>query len=265
MTRELDTARELAIEAGRLISASLGRAAMVDRKSAVDLVTEVDRQAEALIKDGLASAFPQTPIVAEETAGNERPSGPYWCVDPLDGTTNFVHGLPHCAVSIALVGDDGPVVAVVHDPCKQETFAATRNGPATLNESPITVSGAESLDEALLVTGFPYNRRQNLDFYLTYFRLFLGHARDVRRLGSAALDLCYVAAGRFDGFWEWGLHPWDTAAGWLIAERAGGLVTDFSGARHDPWEPQVLATNGRIHQAALEILAEATAAAGNPP
>ena len=258
VTLELDTAGQLAVEAGRLIAESLGRATCVDRKSAVDLVTEVDRHAESIIKQGLAEAFPNIPIVAEESSANERPEGRYWCVDPLDGTTNFVHGLPHCAVSIALLDEDGPCAAVVHDPCKQETFAATREGPATLNDSPIGVSAAERLDEALLVTGFPYDRRAHIDFYLTYFRLFLVHARDVRRLGSAALDLCYVAAGRFDGFWEWGLHPWDTAAGWLIVERAGGRVTGFSGARFDPWRPQVLATNGLIHDAALAVLADAS-------
>jgi myo-inositol-1(or 4)-monophosphatase len=135
-------------------------------------------------------------------------------------------------------------------------FAAVRGGGAMLNGERIRVSQAGALDEALFVTGFPYDRRQHLKFYLSYFESFIRRCRDVRRFGSASLDLCYVAAGRFDGFWEWRLKPWDTAAGWLIVEEAGGRVTDFDGSCYDPWLPRILATNGRVHDEALAILAE---------
>ncbi|RMD81600.1 MAG: inositol monophosphatase [Candidatus Dadabacteria bacterium] len=260
MKAELAVATELAQQAGGLIAANLGRVGHVGHKSPVNLVTEVDTAAERLIVDGLTKAFPDAAIVAEETAADSRPAGPCWYVDPIDGTTNFVHGLPHCAVSIALVVDREPAVGVVHDPCKRETFTATRNGPARLNGEPIRVSEAASLADSLLVTGFPYDRCQRLDFYVSFFREFLARCRDVRRFGSAALDLCYVAAGRFDGFWEFGLRPWDTAAGWLVVERAGGRVTDFAGCGFDPWKPQVLATNGRVHEEALAVLAQAASA-----
>jgi myo-inositol-1(or 4)-monophosphatase len=152
------------------------------------------------------------------------------------------------------VDADGPRVAVVNDPFREEMFEAERGHGASVNGRPLRVSAIEALGDALLVTGFPYDRREYLGFYLAYLEAFLETAIDVRRFGSAALDLCYVAAGRFDGFWEWKLQPWDTAAGWLIVMEAGGRISDFSGAAFDPWGPQILATNGRIHEAALGVL-----------
>ncbi len=256
MLEELRIAEDLARTAGTTIASALGSQIEISRKSAVDLVTEIDRKAEAQIVDGLERAFPGVAIVAEERYDGSRPSGAAWLVDPLDGTVNFVHGLAHCSVSIALLDASGPLVAVVHDPCKSETFCASRGGGANLNGHPIRASQESLLADALLVTGFPYDRKARLDFYLAYFRAFIARARDLRRLGSAALDLCYVAAGRFDGFWEWGLHPWDTAAGWLVLTEAGGLVSDFDGSDFDPWLPRILATNGRIHDEALAVLAE---------
>lgn len=230
----------------------------MERKSAVDLVTEIDRAAEDIVVRGLAAAFPDHDIVAEESS--PRPadgSRRCWYVDPLDGTTNFVHGLPHCAVSLAMAEPDGTVAAaVVFDPFKDEMFTATRGGGAMLNDEPIVVSRAAALDEALFVTGFPYDRRQHAKFYLAYFEAFMRRCRDVRRFGSASLDLCYVAMGRFDGFWEWRLKPWDTAAGWLIVEEAGGRVTDFDGRGYDPWLPRILATNTRVHDESLAVLAD---------
>ncbi len=251
---ELAVARRLAVAAGEIIRSALGGSARVERKSPLNLVTEVDRAAERLIVSGLHAAFPQHHVVAEESTDGREKDGPCWYVDPLDGTTNFVHGLPHCAVSIALVDDGGARVAVVNDPFRVELFEAERGTGAWLNGQPIRTSATGSLGDALLATGFPYDRREHLPFYLSYLEAFLATALDIRRFGSAALDLCYVAAGRFDGFWEWKLHPWDTAAGWLIVEEAGGRITDFRGRAYDPRLPQVLATNGPIHAQALEVL-----------
>lgn len=252
---ELEVARRLALAAGELVRDGLGGATRVDHKSPVDLVTEIDHAAEALIIEGLREAFPDDPVVAEETEASRKHADRCWYVDPLDGTINFVHGLPHCSVSIGLAEHGRMSVAVVNDPCKNELFEAERGTPSTLNGESIAASATENLGESLLVTGLPYDRRDHLDFYLSYMEAFLHTAQDVRRFGSAALDLCYVAAGRFDGFWEWNLKPWDTAAGWLIVEQAGGRVSDFDASAYDPWMPRILATNGRVHEQALAVLA----------
>jgi len=251
---EIDTAVFLAREAGAVIRRDFGRSWDVERKSPINLVTKTDRAAELLIVTGLQRAFPGDAIVAEESGGGGRPVGRTWVIDPLDGTTNFVHGLPHCAVSIALLDENGPRVAVVYDPCKDELFTAESGGGAWCNGGKLSVSAETELGEALLVTGFPYDRREYSAFYLSYFERFLHAARDLRRFGAAALDLCYVAAGRFDGFFEWKLHPWDTAAGWLIVEEAGGRVTNFAGTPYDPWGVRILATNGHIHEQAVREL-----------
>jgi myo-inositol-1(or 4)-monophosphatase len=256
MSRELTVATRLALEAGDLIRQAIDGRKRVEHKSPVNLVTETDRRCESLIVGGLRREFPDHQIVAEESAASPPGAGPCWYVDPLDGTINFVHGIPHCSVSIALAVDAEVRVAVVYDPCRQEVFDAERGAGARLNGSPITVSSTEGLGAALLVTGFPYDRREHARFYLSYFEAFMLQCQDVRRFGSAALDLCYVAAGRFDGFWEWKLHPWDTAAGWLVVEEADGRVTDFDGATYDPWGPRILATNARIHDEAMAILAQ---------
>ncbi len=248
-------ARELALEAGAFIRRAFGESRNVEFKSAVDLVTDVDRGAQAIVVDGIRRAFPADTIVAEEDVGQAAVAGPCWYVDPLDGTTNFVHALPHFAVSIAFLDDGAARSAAVYDPSKDELFLAERGSGAFLGDRRLAVSRVAELDRALLVTGFPYDRREHTDLYLGYFREFLRAAQDVRRFGSASLDLCYVAAGRFDGFWEWKLHPWDTAAGWLILEEAGGRVTDFDGGPYDPWLPRILATNGAIHDEALGVMA----------
>jgi len=254
MSRELTVATRLALEAGVLIRDAIDDRKQVEHKSPVNLVTETDRRCESLIVGGLQREFPAHHIVAEESRSSRPGPGPCWYVDPLDGTTNFVHGIPHCSVSIALAVDEEVRVAVVHDPCRRELFDAERDRGARLNGSPITVSSTAALAEALLVTGFPYDRRDHAPFYLSYFEAFMLACQDVRRFGSAALDLCYVAVGRFDAFWEWKLNPWDTAAGWLIVEEAGGRVTDFDGARYDPWAPRILATNARVHEEAMAVL-----------
>jgi myo-inositol-1(or 4)-monophosphatase len=265
---------QLALEAGAFIREAMGAGRNVEHKSAVDLVTDVDRGSEALVIAGIRAAFPSDTIVAEEDSagrGGVRPSAPKglsWCIDPLDGTTNFVHGLPHFAVSIAVLDDGAPRAAAVYDPCKDELFRAERGGGAFAGNASdraarrLSVSAVPALDEALLVTGFPYDRREHADVYLRYFRDFMCSARDLRRYGSASLDLCYVAAGRFDGFFEWKLHPWDTAAGWLVVEEAGGRVTDFGGGGYDAWLPRILATNGTIHDEALALLSRIAAETG---
>lgn len=261
---------ELALQAGAMIREAVGVRRTVEHKGAVDLVTDVDRRAQAIVVDGIRAAFPDDAIVAEEDDAHAPSDGPCWYVDPLDGTTNFVHALPHFAVSIAYFDEGRPEAAAVYDPCKDELFRARRGhgafaGPGA--DGPrggcrLAVSGVEALDQALLVTGFPYDRRDHAPMYLEYFREFLCSAQDLRRYGSASLDLCYVAAGRFDGFWEWKLHPWDTAAGWLVVTEAGGRVSDFDGAPYDPWLPRILASNGAIHDEALAVLARADAATG---
>jgi len=183
------------------------------------------------------------------------PHEPYvWYLDPLDGTTNFAHGFPHFAVSLALERGGKLLLGIVHDPLRNETFCARRGGGASLNGRPIHVSAVTDLEQALLGTGFPYDRREHLDFYLGFLADFMVRAQGVRRVGSAALDLCYVACGRLDGFWEWKLKPWDTAAGALIVAEAGGVVTDFRGAAFDAFGEQTLASNGSLHATMTRIL-----------
>jgi myo-inositol-1(or 4)-monophosphatase len=253
----IEVARAAALAAGELIRNAGDVRQSVEHKSSVDLVTQIDRAAERLIVERLSDAFPTHAVVAEESSPRaEDPDRPCWYVDPLDGTTNFVHGLQHSAVSIALMLPPGNVAsAVVYDPFKDDMFEAVRGEGATVNGRTMRVSTAHTLDEALFVTGFPYDRREQAAFYLRYFEAFMVKCRDIRRFGSAALDLCYVACGRFDGFWEWRLKPWDTAAGWLIAEESGGCVTDFDGSAYDPWVPRILATNGHVHREAMALLA----------
>lgn len=255
---------ELARQAGIAIRDAMGAGRRVEYKSAVDLVTDVDRRAQAIVVDGLRKAFPNDAIVAEEDDAHAPSQGPCWYVDPLDGTTNFVHGLPHFAVSVAYFDKGRPEAAAVYDPCKDELFRAARGRGAWLGRGGdgacggqrLGVSTVSALDRALLVTGFPYDRRDHAPAYLEYFREFLCRAQDLRRYGSASLDLCYVACGRFDGFWEWKLHPWDTAAGWLVVEEAGGRVSDFDGSSYDPWLPRILATNAVVHDEAMAVLAQ---------
>lgn len=251
---------DLALRAGGLIRDAAGTRRTVEYKGPVDLVTEVDRSAQALIVAGIRSAFPSDTVIAEEDVGQRAPDGPCWYVDPLDGTTNFVHGLPHFAVSIAYFEAGQPAAAAVYDPSKDELFRAERGSGAYLGDQRLCVSSIDQLDRSLLVTGFPYDRRTHARLYLEYFREFLCSAQDVRRYGSASLDLCYVAAGRFDGFWEWKLHPWDTAAGWLVVEEAGGRVSDFGGEGYDVWLPRILATNGAIHDEVIGVLSKIAAA-----
>jgi myo-inositol-1(or 4)-monophosphatase len=249
-------------EAGALLRARAHGAKRVEYKSgAVDLVTDTDRDAEALVVAHLRRAFPDHVIVAEEASSGTTISTPTvdqyaWYLDPLDGTTNFAHAFPHFCVSLALARGTEPLLGVVYDPMRDELFAARRGGGATLNGAPIHVSGVDDLNRALLATGFPYDRRARGDFYLSFFADFMQRAQGIRRGGSAALDLCYVACGRCDGFWEWKLRPWDTAAGTLIVREAGGSVSDFRGGAFDLFGEHTLASNGHLHAAMLQVLGE---------
>ena len=251
----LTTAIEAVVKAGDLQLASLGRDIRIDKKGAIDLVTDVDVAVEQMFRALIAERFPDHQILAEEMGGSAAvPAGPCWVFDPIDGTTNFAHGVPIFCASLALEIDGVAEVGVVFDPNRQELFTAERGGGAFLNGRPLRVSAARTLVDALLVTGFPYDVHQRLDEIIGLFRAFIGRARAVRRLGSAAIDLCYVAAGRMDGFWESDLKPWDVAGGALIVTEAGGVVTNMDGTAFSSRRRHVLATNARLHQPMLDII-----------
>ena len=252
----LNFATETAREAGKLLVQKLG-VAKVSTKGDINLVTEADIAAENLIIERIRSYYPQHGILAEESgeavlAGGKR-SEWKWIIDPLDGTTNYAHGYPCFCVSIALERDGQLEIGVVYDPMRDEMFAAERGSGATLNDRKIRVSSVEELSGAMLCTGFPYNVRERPDFARD-FTNFTMNAQAVRRDGSAALDLAYVACGRFDGFWEDGLSPWDIAAGALLIFEARGKVTNFNDQPLDIYNEQVLASNGLIHEAMMKVL-----------
>jgi myo-inositol-1(or 4)-monophosphatase len=218
----------------------------IEVKAKNDYVTDVDREAEARIIDDLLKAYPGHGILAEESGVIEGKDEFRWIIDPLDGTTNYLHGFPHYAVSIACEQKGKLMHGVIYDPIKQELFCASRGDGATLNNRRIRVSSANSVDGALIATGFPFRHPDQLDEFLRRFNAFFKSATDIRRAGSAALDLAYVAAGRLDGYWESGLNSWDLAAGALIMREAGGLVTDFSGDGDFLEKGEIVAGNSKI-------------------
>jgi myo-inositol-1(or 4)-monophosphatase len=257
----LDFAIETAREAGRVLAERFGRVSLeVSHKGDIDLVTESDLAAERLIVERISSYYPRHAILAEEAGKVEAEAGAggggayKWIVDPLDGTTNYAHGYPCYCVSIALEREGELVLGVIHDPTRDETFAAERGAGATLNGRRIRVSEIQDLNEALLCTGYPYDVRGR-DNFVRNFKNFILHAQGVRRDGSAALDLAYVACGRFDGFWEEGLRPWDVAAGAIIIEEAGGRVSRYDDAPYDIYTPPIMASNGLVHEAMMRVLA----------
>jgi myo-inositol-1(or 4)-monophosphatase len=253
----LSTAVEAVISAGDIQLAHFGQAIQIDKKGAIDLVTEVDLAVERMFRALIAERFPSHDVLAEELGGGTNaPSGPCWIFDPLDGTTNYAHGVPIFCASLALEVDGVPEVAAIYDPTRRELFTAERGGGAFLNGRAIHVSRAATLVDSMLVTGFPYDVHDRVEEIVGLFGAFVGKARAVRRLGSAAIDLCYVAAGRFEGFWERGLKAWDTAAGALIVAEAGGQVTQMDGTPYESRAGSVLATNGRIHDAMLRVIGE---------
>ena len=251
----LTTAIEAVVRAGDLQLAHFGGKIRVDKKGAIDLVTEVDIEVERIFRAMIVDRFPSHQVLAEELGGSaDAPPGPCWVFDPIDGTTNYAHGLPIFCSTVALEIDGVPTVAAVYDPTRRELFTAERGGGAFLNGRAIRVSEARTLLDAMLVTGFPYDVHRRVGEIVGLFGEFVGRAQAVRRLGSAALDLCYVAAGRLDGFWERDLKPWDIAGGSLIVQEAGGRVTNMEGAPFSSRGGQVLATNGFVHDAMLEVI-----------
>jgi myo-inositol-1(or 4)-monophosphatase len=259
--QELTTAIAVAREAGALLREKFGHVRDVQYKGLVDPVTDADKASEALIAERLLAAFPEDRLLAEEGsgAGENTGSARLWIIDPLDGTVNFMHGLPVFAVSIALRAGDETVVGVVYDPLRDELFAARRGGGATLNGQPMRVSETSELLRALLVTGFAYDvqwRTENL----AHFARFTDATQAVRRDGSAALDLAYVAAGRYDGYWERGIVAWDIAAAALMLTESGGIVSGYRGQPFDPFAREIVASNGKIQPAMLEIIAGVEAA-----
>ena len=251
----LTTAIEAVVRAGDLQMAHFGRTFQIDKKGTIDLVTEVDVAVERMFRVLIAERFPDHQILAEEMGGASAvPDGPCWVFDPIDGTTNYAHGLPIFCASLALEIDGVAEVAAIYDPNRKELFTAERGGGAFLNGAPLRVSSADQLVDALLVTGFPYDVHSRVDQVVGLFGAFVGQARAVRRLGSAAIDLCWVAAGRMDGFWEADLKPWDVAGGALVVAEAGGRVTGTDGAPFTSRGGHVLASNGHIHDAMLQVI-----------
>lgn len=241
-------------KSGELIKRRVGKIKTIDYKGAIDLVTDVDKASERLIKEHLFKKFPKHLFLGEESGGQREGNGYRWIVDPIDGTTNFAHGFPYFSVSIALEIDRKPAVGVVYDPMHDELFYATKGGGAFLNKKKIKVSTIKDLKKSLLCTGFAYEIKDARDSNVEHFVDFLMTAQAIRRMGSAALDLCYVACGRFDGFWEIGLKPWDTAAAILIVTEAGGKLSKFNGAKYSHYDQEIMATNGLVHTQMSKIL-----------
>ena len=253
VTRELDTALEAARAGGEVLRRSLGAIESVRYKGPFDLVTAADEESERVVTGILRAAYPTYGIQAEEGGRTEGAADARWLVDPLDGTTNYAHGLPIFAVSIALEREGRVVLGVVYNPATEELFVAERGAGATLNGQPLAVSATAALDRALLVTGFPYDRAAAppaLELWSRFSLLTQG----MRRSGAAALDAAYVAAGRFDGYYERGIYPWDIAAASLMVEEAGGRVTDYRGGPIDLDGREIVASNGILHAALLEVM-----------
>jgi myo-inositol-1(or 4)-monophosphatase len=243
-----------AYKGAKVLLDHFGKLTEVRKKGAIDLVTQADIESEKAIISAIRDAFPDHAVLAEESGLEKGDAKNRWIVDPLDGTTNFAHELGLFCVSIAFASNGEVLVGIVLNPVSEELFLAEKGKGATLNGSPISVSKINKVSDGLLVTGFPYNHPEIIDEIMARFARCIGASQGVRRLGSAAMDLCYVACGRFEGFWEQNLKPWDTAAGMLIAEEAGGVVTDFSGAPFDIHANQILATNGKIHAEMKSLL-----------
>jgi myo-inositol-1(or 4)-monophosphatase len=256
MTRNfLEAAVEIAREAGAVLREELAQPPDIAYKAEFDLVTQADRRSERLIVDRLQEYFPEHAIAAEEGTGKESSSDFRWHVDPLDGTTNFAHGYPFFCVSMALARKGELLVGVIYNPIADELFSAAQGEGATLNGKRIRCSKNPTLGKSLLCTGFP-NHKRLANPNIHYYWDFTLKSHGVRRDGSAALDLAFVACGRFDGFWEFGLKPWDTAAGVVLVEEAGGKITDLEGNRYIPGGASILATNALIHPEMQKIAAE---------
>ena len=255
LTNIFQTAIVAAQSAGQFIMENVDKAIEINYKGRANVVTEVDRGAEEIIISMIKDRFPDHQILAEETPAINTSSPFKWIIDPLDGTTNFIHGLPAFAVSIAVEYNSDVIIGVVYDPSRKELFSAIKNRGSFLNRKQIKVSNIKTLSESLLATGFPYELQYNFNLNMDIFRKMYQKSQGVRRIGSAVLDLCYTACGRFDGFWEFDLNPWDVAAGALIVQEAWGMVGGFNGSKfRSDNASQIIATNGRIHAELLKII-----------
>jgi myo-inositol-1(or 4)-monophosphatase len=243
-----------AFKGGNELRSYYGKLSGIGKKGAIDLVTVADTRSEEIIIDTIKKAFPDHTILAEESGLNQGDADHLWIIDPLDGTTNFAHNLDLFSISIAYAFKRKVVLGIVLSPETRELFTAMQGRGSDLNGRPLSVSDSKTVSDSLLVTGFPYNIKDIIDQAMTRFSNCLKASQGVRRLGSAAIDLCYVACGRFEAFWEQNLKPWDTAAGELIAREAGAVVTDFSNNPFTIDHTDILATNGSIHQEMLELL-----------
>lgn len=252
--KELIVARRAAQEAGKTLNRLFGKVNRITKKGVIDLVTEADLQAEKTILDIIRRNFPQDSIITEEAGEYNCLPNRRWIIDPLDGTTNFAHAFPIFAISIALEIEKEIMLGVVFNPFMNEHFEAVKGMGAFLNKNPISVSVTNEIKEALLATGFPYDVHERPQKVIRLFEKMVVRAQGIRRPGSAAIDLCYVAVGRFDGFWEERLKPWDTAAGSIIVKEAGGRVTNYDGAPYSPYQESIIAANPSIHKAMLEVL-----------
>lgn len=253
----LEIAIEAAKTAGRFLKYNLGHVKNVKNKFGQEknLVTEIDKGSEKIILGILKENFPEHSILSEEGGGKKKPASRYkWVIDPLDGTTNYTHGFPVFSVSIGLEEDGEMLLGVVYDPNFDELFAAERGKGAFLNGVRIHVSRQKELRKSMLVTGFPYNVAEKPGNLVRHFTEFLVKSQAVRRMGSAAIDLAYVAAGRYEGFWEASLNPWDAAAGVLILQEAGGKVTNYAGKKYSIYQPELVSSNGLVHAQMLQIL-----------
>jgi myo-inositol-1(or 4)-monophosphatase len=251
---DLALALECARRAGVIVARGFHLATDTHYKSAVDPVTEFDRAAEEAVRDLLATERPNDAVLGEEGGGAGWDTGRVWIVDPLDGTVNFVHGVPQVAVSVGLWEDGQPLAGVVQDAIGGEVFSAVRGEGAFLDGQPISCSDVDDTVRALVATGFPYDRRERAAELVEILGRVLAEVQGIRRIGSSALDLCWVAAGRFDAYWEYRLKPWDTAAGQLIVTEAGGRVTDLDGAPYLPDAAALLASNSLLHDRLLSVI-----------
>ena len=255
MTELKETMLRAADAAGKIILQYFNGEFEIRNKEGINnLVTEVDMFSEKIIIDIIREKYPEHTIISEEVGTLINVSDYQWLIDPIDGTVNFAHSIPICCVSIGLLYQNELILGVVYNPMMNEKFVAEKGKGATLNGKPISVSKKSDFRKACLVTGFPYAWPDSYEHPIRVFERFILEGLPIRRLGSAALDLCWVACGRFDGFWEYNLSSWDVAAGYLIVQEAGGRITNFEGARYNVFEKQTLATNGLIHEEMLSII-----------
>jgi myo-inositol-1(or 4)-monophosphatase len=252
----MQTCAEAARRGGEVLRRAFGRQRTIEYKGGIDLVTDADRASEAVLLEFLRARFPDAALLAEESGASGGAGRLRFIVDPLDGTTNYAHGLPHFAVNVGVEDERGLAAGATYDPVRDELFLAGRGEGATLNGQRIQVSGATDLGRALLCTGFPYDIHQDPEFTLELFAAYMTRARAVRRMGSAALDLAYVACGRFDGFWEAKLKPWDLAPGILLLAEAGGAVADYDGGQEMMRTGGICAATPVLHAQLMAVLAE---------